>query len=245
MFLLQIHTHVSRKVWASPCVSLVISEEPCRSRKPIPAAERLLVTLRYLATGVGRSTVTYVLPDIWRQQQQPVTGFTYQQSLRMSGTSLIVLVQLTESTSWWNALKMVDQPILYYKSFHSIVLYEICDAKYCSTFIDIGAYCGTNDASVLLNSALGQEFGNHLTDLNLPSPSSYKDSTLPNVLVGDQTFPLKPWLMKPYAGKNLRERERIYNYLLSRARRTIKNTFGIFSAKWRIYQGKGKCGFGG
>ena len=36
-----------------------------------------------------------------------------------------------------------------YKNFYSIVLLAVCDAKYCFTFVDIGAYGSTNDASVL------------------------------------------------------------------------------------------------
>lgn len=55
-------------------------------------------------------------------------------------------------------------------------------------------------------------------------------------MVGDDIFPLKPWLLKPYAGKNLTEPQRVFNYRLSRARRTIENVFGILSAKWRIFR---------
>ena len=66
-----------------------------------------------------------------------------------------------------------------YKSFHSIVLLAICDAKYCFTFADIGGFGSTNDASVLSNSVFGQAFEQHPTDLNLPSPSPHGDKDLP------------------------------------------------------------------
>ena len=40
--------------------------------------------------------------------------------------------------------------------------------------------------------------------------------------------------MKPYPGKHLDEAQRVYNYRLSRARRTVENAFGILTTKWRI-----------
>ena len=65
---------------------------------------------------------------------------------------------------------------------------------------------------------------------------------LPYVLLGDDIFGLKTWLMKPYPGKCLLEDKRIHNYRHSRARRTVENSFGILSAKWRIFRRPNRAG---
>ncbi|XP_036144267.1 uncharacterized protein LOC118646081 [Monomorium pharaonis] len=71
--------------------------------------------------------------------------------------------------------------------------------------------------------------------VNLPLPRLLPNSNIifPH-FSGDEAFPLKTYMMRPYPKKNLCGRKRIFNYRLSRARRVIENSFGILTTKWRV-----------
>ena len=98
----------------------------------------------------------------------------------------------------------------------------------------MGQYGSNNDSGVLAESEIGNAFENNT--LNIPPSELVRgtDLEIPYFLVGDEIFPLKPWLMRPYPGK-LPEPEKVYNYRQSRARRVIENAFGILRARWRIF----------
>lgn len=101
--------------------------------------------------------------------------------------------------------------------------------------IDLGQYGSNNDSGVLLRSEINQRFQSET--LNIPEPTSLEGCNydpLPFFLVGDEIFPLKTCLMRPFPGRGMTESQAVYNYRHSRARRTIENAFGLMTARWRI-----------
>ncbi|KAB0805116.1 hypothetical protein PPYR_02086 [Photinus pyralis] len=69
--------------------------------------------------------------------------------------------------------------------------------------------------------------------IELPNTST----SMPFVIVGDEAFPLKRYLLRPYPGSQIQDdrSKRIFNYRLSRARRVSENAFGILSQKFQLY----------
>ena len=121
-----------------------------------------------------------------------------------------------------------------YKKFFSIVFMAMCDSKYSFTLVDVGTNGRENDAHIFKNSPMARAIENN--ELDIPTSSFIRGHKLPYVIVSDDIFALKPWLMKPYSGKHLSQDKEIFNYRLSHCRRTIENTFGILPARWRIFR---------
>jgi len=124
-----------------------------------------------------------------------------------------------------------------YKKTFSIVLLALVDAHYRFIAVDIGGYGRNSDGGLFANSKLGKALEKN--KLNVP-----KDNALPNtqtimpyIIVGDEAFPLKKYLLKPYPGSQIQgdRSKRIFNYRLSRARRVSENVFGILSQKFQLY----------
>lgn len=123
------------------------------------------------------------------------------------------------------------------------MLLGICNAEYMFTFVDIGAYGRRSDGGIFKDSKMGQKFNSK--EMNVPAlePLSPGGLSLPYVLVRDEAFQLTDYLLRPYPGKGgLNDERNIYNYRLSRARRTIENTFGILVSQWRILKRPITCG---
>ena len=52
--------------------------------------------------------------------------------------------------------------------------------------------------------------------------------------MGDEAFPLKEYLVKPYAKSSMATEQRITNLRISRARNVVENVFGICASRFRV-----------
>lgn len=119
-----------------------------------------------------------------------------------------------------------------YKSYFSIVLMACADADGLFTLISVGDYGRNSDGRVIRSSG----FLRSLSDNKLKS-----SSTFPMFFVGDEAFPLNNNIMRPYPRRNLTNAKRIFNYRLSRARKSVECSFGMLVSKFRIFEKQIQC----
>lgn len=125
-----------------------------------------------------------------------------------------------------------------YKKHCSIVLLAMVDADKKFIAIDIGAFGKNSDAGIFQNSNMGKSLREGNLNMPPPTPISEGGTVLPNVIVGDEAFPLCTYLMRPYSRDTIRldEQKKTFNYRLSRARNTVENSFGLLVRKFRIFE---------
>ncbi|XP_045482780.1 putative nuclease HARBI1 [Harmonia axyridis] len=226
-------------------------------RLPISPAERLMVTLRFLATGntftdlqysfrLGVTTISFIVNEVCSL----IWDTLHDECLptRSSEMWQEIANGFLHKANFPNCVGAIDgkhiriinpkgggSMFYNYKNFYSIVLLAMCDADYCFTYVNIGAHGKNSDSSIFKNSAL---FRNLETNtLNLPGPKPLPGTTDPvnHFIIGDGSFGISKHVMKPYVRSNMTHKEKIFNYRLSRARRYIESTFGIMSNKFRVF----------
>ena len=128
-----------------------------------------------------------------------------------------------------------------YKGTFSFVFLTVCHVKYNFTLADVGQYGSNNDSGVLEQSKISSAFENNTLNLAESEVLPGTNLDIPYFLVGDEIFPLKPWLLGPYPGRLLQLLEMIYNYRHLRARRAIENAFGILKLVGEYSATLSKC----
>lgn len=122
-----------------------------------------------------------------------------------------------------------------YKHTYSLVLMALADAASNFIYVDVGCNGRVSDGGVFRNCSLGQAL--EQGDIKFPDaePLPGCNGKMPYYIVGDEAFPLKSYLQKPYPYRALTYDQRVFNYRLSRARRVIENAFGILASRFRVF----------
>lgn len=133
---------------------------------------------------------------------------------------------------------------MYLQRFHSITLLAACDASYKFIFVDAGSPGADGDMNVFARTSFGACILNDGNSLNLPDDATIRERQTPFFFIGDDAFPLTKRLMKPFSTKRrapFTNEEKVFNYRLSRARRTIENAFGVLVMRWGCLRSEFTC----
>ena len=113
-----------------------------------------------------------------------------------------------------------------YKKNFGTILFAVVDANYNVLYNDVGTNGRVNDAAVFAKSSFNVALEHNL--LQVPTQG---------VIIGDDAFPLRTNLFKPYPRCGLlNQTQLVFNYRLSRARRVVENAFGILVSRFRIFE---------
>ena len=217
---------------------------------------KLVITLRFLATGdsyhsleysfrVAHNTIAKFVPEVCNAIYEE-----YKQELFTLPASVDEWKEVAKQfASRWNfhhtcgaidgkhvAIKKPRQSgSLYYnyKGYFSIILLGVVDGNYSFLWCKVGANGSASDAGVFNQSTLRRALETNRIGLPPPEPLPGDDRDLPYFFVGDDAFPLREWMMKPFSRRTMSHRERVFNYRTSRARRVVENAFGILAHRWR------------
>jgi hypothetical protein len=111
--------------------------------------------------------------------------------------------------------------------------------------VDLGAFGKQSSGEVFQYLALYPSLETPSLKFTEDTILPHSEITLPHVFVGDETYPLATYLMKPYSRRALDRSRAIFNYRLSCAH--VECAFGICASKWKIVDKAietkvGRCG---
>ncbi|XP_077314070.1 uncharacterized protein LOC143934379 isoform X1 [Lithobates pipiens] len=222
--------------------------------RSVSAEERLLVTLRFLATGqsfaslhhyfqLGVSTVAKVTHEtcqaLWEELHQVVMPKPKKQLWKDVEDEFWMLKDFPNCIGALGCrhvrLKMPPNVGSKHSKNLPIVVLGLVDAYYRFIGIDVGAYGTADNSNLFRESTMGRSL--YEGQLKIPPKKPLPCTTepnLPHVIVADETFGLTENLMCPYSGHELAPKERTFNYRLSQARQVVDCAFEVCTSKWRI-----------
>ncbi|KAM7293088.1 hypothetical protein ISCGN_026218 [Ixodes scapularis] len=213
----------------------LIEKRDTNFRLCVPAGERLAITLRYLATEDSQTSLQYH----FRRAHNTVSNIVADVCPAIYTVLRDDFLKVPSSPAEWKAVAQGYQDLWQfphcvgaldgkhvalvpphetgaqfrnYKGFFSIVLMALVDADLNFIFVDVGRNGRMNDSGIWGACKLKETLERQpsiLPDAELLPRS--RDSA-PYVIVGDEGFGLKPYLMRPYPAAELTTDKRLFNY---------------------------------
>lgn len=91
-----------------------------------------------------------------------------------------------------------------YKKHFSIVLLAVVDPEYRFIAVDVGAYGKNSDGGIYSSSKFGKALERNALNIPCDKPLPGTNHAMPHVFIGDETFPLKTYLLRPYPRSSTR-----------------------------------------
>ena len=212
--------------------------------KPSPST-----SLRFLSTGDSFTTIASsfhgvsTMGDLVKDTRDVIWAHIRSSGGTLPGGSMKNLISLIVSVHLMGSMlqfrrQLILAPVFIIFYTFSVVLLALVDADYWFLAVDVGGSMSNSDGGIFANSPLGQTL--QAGTLNVPAPcpfpSAPKLGPVPFVIVADEAFPVKTFLIRPYPGRRLPEDHWVFNYRLSRDQRIADNVFGILSQCGGVYQ---------
>ncbi|KAM7294246.1 hypothetical protein ISCGN_023763 [Ixodes scapularis] len=237
----------------------LIEKEDTNFRLCVPAGERLAITLRYLATEDSQMSLQFQ----FRRAHNTVSTIVAEVCPAIYSALKDDFLKVPSSPAEWKAVAQGYQDLWQfphcvgaldgkhialvpphqsgaqfrnYKGFFSIVLMALVDADLNFIFVDVGRNGRMNDSGIWGACRLKEALERQPPMLPQAELLPRSREVAPYVIVGDEGFGLKPYLMRPYPVSDLTTDKRLFNYRLSRARRTSENAFGVLANRWQIFR---------
>ncbi|KAM9330909.1 putative nuclease HARBI1 [Gastrophryne carolinensis] len=236
-------------------VKPLIQRQDTVMRESISAEQRLLATLRYLATGrslqdlkfttaISAPMLSRIIPETCEaiitalrdeylkfpssteEWQRIAEDFELQWHFPNCGGALV--------GKHVRIMQPANSGTFYYnyKGYFSIIFIALVNANYEFIMVDVGRNGRVSDGGILEKTKFFSLLQSN--DLCLPTNDTTKEN-MNYVFVGDEAFPLHKHLMKPYPQKSLTPERKICNYRLARARHVVENAFGIMANRFRVF----------
>ncbi|XP_055846366.1 uncharacterized protein LOC129912239 [Episyrphus balteatus] len=236
-----------------------IKKQDTLMRTAISSEQRLILTLRFLATGNDYSDLKFSS----RISPQAIGKIVPETCLAIYNTLKKKYLKFPSSESDWKAIAngfktnwdfenclgamdgkhvLITKPpnsgsyFYNYKGTFSVVLFAIVNANYEFIYVHEGTNGRISDGGVLRRTDFFEKLENH--ELHIPPPEKLQNSSFvcPYGFIGDEAFSLSENIWKPFPQSGISKEERIFNYRLSRARRIVENVFGILCLRFKMFQ---------